>query len=301
MRSNNKIWDVFISHASEDKDSFVRPLAASLQSLGVSVWYDEFSLMPGDSLSRSIDKGLSESKYGLAIISHHFIRKPWPEYELRGLVAREIDEDKVIIPVWLGVMRSDVISFSPPLADKIAITTANLNAEEVSIQVLRVVRPDIYNSHPRAQLHKIANGQAIDELQKELEQVQEKFEETKEQLSEYQCPICGAPLSFRIDAPADPEEKYWDVREIFECGYQCFGGYTERPCPSDPKFPTFEDYELKFQNNSDEPHFKWQCYAWPKTDMARQLSLPVGHGKTKEEAQKFVCERYNKYACKYDA
>jgi len=37
-------WDVFISHASEDKDAFVRPLALALCNLGVRVWYDEFSL-----------------------------------------------------------------------------------------------------------------------------------------------------------------------------------------------------------------------------------------------------------------
>jgi len=57
-------WDVFICHASEDKDAFVRPLAVALRQLGVSVWYDEFSLEVGDSISRSIDKGLAESAYG---------------------------------------------------------------------------------------------------------------------------------------------------------------------------------------------------------------------------------------------
>src|SRR5262245_16145823 len=92
-------WDVFISHASEDKDSFVRPLAVALQSLGVSVWYDEFSLRVGDSLSRSIDYGLANSSHGLVVISPALIRKPWPEYELRGLVAREIGEDRIILPV----------------------------------------------------------------------------------------------------------------------------------------------------------------------------------------------------------
>jgi hypothetical protein len=78
----NKKWDLFISHASEDKDSFVRPLATALRQLGVMVWYDEFSLSIGDSISRSIDSGLANSKYGLVVISESFIRKKWPEYEL---------------------------------------------------------------------------------------------------------------------------------------------------------------------------------------------------------------------------
>ncbi len=61
MDDKQSNWDVFISHASEDKDSFVRPLAVALKQLGASVWYDEFSLKLGDSMSRSIDKGLSKS------------------------------------------------------------------------------------------------------------------------------------------------------------------------------------------------------------------------------------------------
>src|SRR3990172_5888270 len=114
-------WDVFISHASEDKDTFVRPLAVSLRILGVSVWYDEFSLRIGDGLSRSIDKGLADSRFGVVVISPHFIKKPWPEYELRGLVSREIDEDRVILPIWHGVTRKQVVAFSPPLADNVAL------------------------------------------------------------------------------------------------------------------------------------------------------------------------------------
>jgi hypothetical protein len=52
-------WEVFISHASEDKDGFVRPLARALAQLGVSVWFDEFEIEIGDSISRSIDRGLT--------------------------------------------------------------------------------------------------------------------------------------------------------------------------------------------------------------------------------------------------
>src|SRR3989304_3141486 len=114
MSEQSKKWDVFISHTSEDKDTFVRPLAVALRNVGVSVWYDEFSLRLGDSLSRSIDRGLAGSKLGLVVISPHFIAKPWPEYELRGLVAREVSEDRVILPVWHGVARAQVLAFSPP-------------------------------------------------------------------------------------------------------------------------------------------------------------------------------------------
>ena len=68
-------WDVFISHASEDKEGFVRPLAKSLRQRGLRVWYDEFTLKVGDSLRRSIDRGLARSRYGVVVISPNFLRK----------------------------------------------------------------------------------------------------------------------------------------------------------------------------------------------------------------------------------
>jgi hypothetical protein len=59
---NEKRYDAFISHASEDKDTLVRPLAEKLRALDFRIWYDEFELKVGDSLRRSIDKGLANSK-----------------------------------------------------------------------------------------------------------------------------------------------------------------------------------------------------------------------------------------------
>lgn len=59
-------WDLFISHAVEDKKSFVEPLALALSRFGLKVWYDDYTLKIGDSLSRSIDEGLAHSKYGLS-------------------------------------------------------------------------------------------------------------------------------------------------------------------------------------------------------------------------------------------
>src|SRR5260370_35262024 len=96
----SKEWDVFISHASEDKDTFVRPLAQALDQLGVKVWYDEFTLSPGTSLSPSIDKGLAGSRFGLVVISEPFIGKQWPERELQGLFAGTRPGETTILPIW---------------------------------------------------------------------------------------------------------------------------------------------------------------------------------------------------------
>jgi hypothetical protein len=124
-REEDAQWDFFISHASEDKQAIARPLADTLLAKGMKVWYDEFSLTVGDSLRESIDRGLSQSRFGIVILSRHFFAKHWPQKELNGLATREVDGRKVILPVWHGVRVKEVRSYSPMLADRIAVSTDN--------------------------------------------------------------------------------------------------------------------------------------------------------------------------------
>ncbi len=118
-------YDVFISHASEDKEAFVRPLAEQLDQSGLRVWYDEFTLIPGDSLSSQIDEGLNQSRYGIVVVSPSFIKKEWPKREYRGLISKLLAGENRIIPIWHGVSSDEVRHFSPPLAD-----TVGMNSEE---------------------------------------------------------------------------------------------------------------------------------------------------------------------------
>lgn len=134
-----KEYDFFISHATEDKDSFVRPLSELLIKSGYKVWYDEFQLRIGDSLRKKIDEGLKLSKYGIAVLSRDFFRKNWPEYELNGLVAREMNGIKVILPIWHNVTRDEVLSFSPSLADKVALNTAIYSLQEIAIELGKLI------------------------------------------------------------------------------------------------------------------------------------------------------------------
>lgn len=141
---DTKKYDVFISHASEDKDAIVRPLATELERLSVRVWYDEFSLKLGDSLSASIDKGLKESRFGLLVLSKNFLRKNWPDYEYRSLLTRQTDGEKVILPLWYGVTKEDVKGYSLFLADIMGFPVSEDNLMVVTLAILRVVRPDIW-------------------------------------------------------------------------------------------------------------------------------------------------------------
>jgi hypothetical protein len=133
-------YDVFISHAWEDKVDFVRPLASKLIEIGLRVWYDELSLVVGDSLSRNIDLGLSKSRYGLVVLSSAFFSKPWPQHELAGLIAREMVGEKVILPIWHKVTKDEVMRFSPTLADKVALNSAFLSIDEIASKLSSAIR-----------------------------------------------------------------------------------------------------------------------------------------------------------------
>jgi hypothetical protein len=133
-------YDVFISHATEDKDDIVRPLANALVTAGLRVWYDEFELRIGDSLRRKIDAGLARSRFGVVVLSHAFFAKNWPQYELDGLVTREMTGEQVILPLWHRITKSEVIAQSPSLADKLARNTADFTVEEIAQEISEVIR-----------------------------------------------------------------------------------------------------------------------------------------------------------------
>jgi hypothetical protein len=133
------LWDVFISHASEDKEAVARPLAHRLRELGLRVWFDESVLEVGDSLRDSIDRGLAHSRFGVVIVSPSFFGKHWTKKELNGLMARETDGEKVILPVWHQVQKADVARHSPLLADRVAAKTSD-GIDAVARQLVKTIR-----------------------------------------------------------------------------------------------------------------------------------------------------------------
>jgi hypothetical protein len=135
------LYDVFICHASEDKEPFVRPLADALRNEHVEVWYDDFSLKLGDSIRRSLDKGLSQSRFGLVVLSKAFFTKNWPKYELDGLVEKEIrGNDNVILPIWHDVSHDEVADQSPSLANRKSVLSS-VGLPEIVSKVLAVIHP----------------------------------------------------------------------------------------------------------------------------------------------------------------
>lgn len=99
-------FDVFLSHAAEDKESFCDEFSNTLQEkYGLKVWYDSISIKWGDSIRAEIDKGLKKSKFGVVILSKNYIKKYWTNYELEALFQIESNGGKVIYQFGMTLLK----------------------------------------------------------------------------------------------------------------------------------------------------------------------------------------------------
>lgn len=129
-------YDVFISHASEDKDAFVRPLAECLERIGLSVWYDEFTITWGDRIRDNIDNGLANSKLSIAVISKPYLQKYWAQYEFDGIFQKEQRDNKIyLLPIWHEISKEQIQGHSLTLADRHAISTSDYSIEDIANKV----------------------------------------------------------------------------------------------------------------------------------------------------------------------
>jgi hypothetical protein len=141
QRGRRPTYDVFVSHASEDKD-FVRPLVKAIRRVRIKVWYDENALLWGDQLRRSIDRGLLNSRYGIVVFSKAFLKKKrWTEHELNGLFAKERDGRKVILPIWHKITDRELLRYSPAFADRIAMITKRDSIADIVKSLKRLLKP----------------------------------------------------------------------------------------------------------------------------------------------------------------
>ena len=137
-------YDVFVSHAYEDKESFVDEFVEALRNQGLKVWYDTDKLKWGDSMREKIDRGLAKSKYGVVILSPNYIaeHKYWTKAELNGLFQVETVNGKTILPIWHNLTKKQVVEYSPIIADRKAMTTASMTPEEIAAELKELFAPD---------------------------------------------------------------------------------------------------------------------------------------------------------------
>jgi hypothetical protein len=134
-----KQWDVFLSYASEDTNSIARPIAEGLRHHGLRVWFDQFELHVGDSLTKAINNGLANSLYGVVILSPAFFGKKWTQNELAALVALEEPDRRRIFPVWHQLGVAEITEAMPILADVVAVQSS-MGIPGVVRELLRAIR-----------------------------------------------------------------------------------------------------------------------------------------------------------------
>lgn len=131
-------YDVFVSHAWEDKAEFVDEFVDELCKLGIKVWYDTSKIKWGDSMRAKIDDGLKKSRFGVAILSPDYIKegKYWTKAELDGLFQLESVNGKTLLPVWHKLTKKDIMAYSPIIGSKLAMTTATMTAAEIAAELM---------------------------------------------------------------------------------------------------------------------------------------------------------------------
>jgi hypothetical protein len=121
MRPNKYEYDAFISHAVEDKIPIANELCAKLEQAGLKIWYSGKELGVGDSIEKTIQKGLNRSRYGIVIFSPTYLAKNWTIREFYTLLAKEIEEQKVILPVLYNITLDDLKNKDLVMADRFAV------------------------------------------------------------------------------------------------------------------------------------------------------------------------------------
>src|SRR5688572_28008298 len=136
MRQNKYEYDAFISHAVEDKIPIANELCAKLEQAGLKIWYSGKELGIGDSIEKTIEKGLNRSRYGIVIFSPTYLAKNWTIREFYTLLAKEIEEQKVILPVLYNISLDELKNKDLLMADRFAV-----NADRgIDFVVERLVR-----------------------------------------------------------------------------------------------------------------------------------------------------------------
>lgn len=140
----HEVPTAFISHDSRDKEELARPLAQKLTSMLCPVWYDEYSLRVGQSLTESIDAGIRLAKKCILLLSPNFLSNTsWSRAEFNAVVGKHINSaESVILPVWHGVSRQNVYDYSPMVADVKALDSA-IGIDELARQLFLEIKPHL--------------------------------------------------------------------------------------------------------------------------------------------------------------
>ena len=129
-------YDFFISHAWKDKEDFVDGLVKGAEAAGLDIWYDQDAMIWGDSIRRKIDDGLRRCYFGVVVLSPNFFERPWTQYELDGIVQRDLTGAGRLLPIWHRLTQDDVAKRAPSLAGRLALPTSTYSTGQIVEELL---------------------------------------------------------------------------------------------------------------------------------------------------------------------
>ena len=152
-RSKKYKYDVFISHAVEDKIPIAIELDKALRERGLAVWFSGKELSIGDRLTQSIYTGLDDCRFGVVILSPTYLSKAWPMAEFCTLVQREKEGHKVVLPVLFDITPQELAVKYPPMADIFSIS-ASKGVDVVTEVIINEITKSHDGQYPAAPKNK---------------------------------------------------------------------------------------------------------------------------------------------------
>jgi RNA-directed DNA polymerase len=128
-------FDIFICHASEDKDSVAEPIYNECEQLGIKAFIDTKYICWGDSLTEKINHALGQARFVLAIMSKNSLDKSWPLKELNSAISREIQGEQKVLALLVGDVN---LNSFPLIQDKLFNIWEN-NPKELALEIKKLI------------------------------------------------------------------------------------------------------------------------------------------------------------------
>lgn len=133
-KKNFKEYDLFLSHANDDKLAYVDGLYDCLKKLGIRIFYDKEELEWGDNWKQRILDGTAKSEFAIIVISNNFFGREWTERELSEFMQRQNESgQKIILPLLYNITLDELKEKYPYLTDIQCLKTKDKTVEEVVI------------------------------------------------------------------------------------------------------------------------------------------------------------------------
>lgn len=98
MRPFGKDKQIFISHSSKDKEE-VKKLIPYLNGMELPVWFDEYNIAVGQSITEKVQEGIDQSEKVIFWVTKNFLESAWCKTEMNAFIKKMIEENNLIFLV----------------------------------------------------------------------------------------------------------------------------------------------------------------------------------------------------------